>query len=85
MPEQPDRLNHMNENTIHPAVEDHVRWVEQALERGMEHGWSALQQAVKDLDDEQARGLLFVALTALMLDRQKAKKIVENWRTAPFN
>jgi hypothetical protein len=75
----------MNENTIHPTVEIHVDWVEQVLEHGIEHGWPALQQAVKNLDDDQARSLLFVALTSMMLDRQKARKIVENWRTAPFN
>jgi hypothetical protein len=72
-------------NDIHPAVEDNVSWVEQALDQGLEHGWPALQQAVKNLDDGQARGLLFITLTAMLLDRQKAKKIVENWRTAPFN
>jgi hypothetical protein len=72
-------------NDIHPAVEDNVSWVEQALDQGLVHGWPALQQAVKNLDDGQARGLLFITLTAMLLDRQKAKKIVENWRTAPFN
>ena len=75
----------MNKNTIHPAVEIHVDWVKQVLDRGIEHGWPALQQAVKNLDDGQARGLLFITLTSMMLDRQKARKIVENWRAAPLN
>ena len=73
------------DDKLDPIIEDHISWVEQVLARGIQHGWPELQRAVKDLDDEQARGLLFITLTSMMLDRQKVVALVENWRTAPLN
>jgi hypothetical protein len=66
------------------ALDEGIDWIKQALELERDYGMEATIRAVDGLDEEEAKKILFVALTAYAEDGRRMEWLIKNWQAAPY-
>jgi len=72
----------MNDDDLCPeleqALDEHIRWVNQATELALNEGASGIQKAIDALEDEQLRGMIFVLITTRAGEVERLRSMVRD-------